>query len=110
MMGKESRASRRGPSLEQRVADHDRDELYHAWTFRGRVPYDPPRRSRHIVERIFTKDREWFECHPGTGEYRWEYVPGEAWPGHLLQGSIIRVRQITPSVRLWDFEGVGVAR
>lgn len=60
---------------------------------------NPPRRYRRIIERVCARDRGYFEKHPEAQSYTRDYVPGEAWPVRLPQGSRVRVTVLGPGLR-----------
>ncbi len=58
-----------------------------------------PEPSGAIVEAVTAQDRRYFEQHPGALSYVRPYVPGEL-PGTCPPGTLVRVIQIMPGVRV----------
>ena len=59
----------------------------------------PPDVER-IVDEVSARDRVYFEQHPEASSYVRPYVPGELLGQPVPPGTLIRVHQIRPGVRL----------
>jgi hypothetical protein len=55
---------------------------------------------QRIVDEVSARDRVYFEQHPEASSYVRPYVPGELLGQPVPPGTLIRVHQLEPGVRL----------